>query len=231
MNRRPRKNVAGWMKTVLAIAPLLVAGATFAASKGEFRQHDAHEHGHGTVDIVVEGEELVVEIRIPAVNVVGFEHAPRDDAERERVRTALMPFRDASSVIGLPPDAECEIEETEAVLFSMDRDEHHDGDARHDDEEHDDEEHAKEAERHEDHAKEDDDDHAEHAADADGEAHSELHASYHFHCHAPERLARIEVLAFEHLHDAEELEVRIVTPAMQSATELHTGETVVDLVP
>ena len=220
MNRRSRMGVAGWMKTVLALAPSLVAGVALAASKGEVRQHDAHEHGHGTVDIVVEGEELVVEIRIPAVNVVGFEHAPRDDAEREKVRTALVPFRDASSVIGLPPDAECEIEETEAVLFSMDRDEHHDG-----------EEHAKEAEPHEDHAKEEDDDHPEQAADAGGEAHSELHASYHFHCHAPERLARIEVLAFEHLHDAEELEVRIVTPAMQTATELHPGETVVDLVP
>ena len=36
---------------------------------------------------------------------------------------------------------------------------------------------------------------------------------------------------FEHLHDAEEIEARVVTPAVQTAMELHPGEAVVELTP
>ena len=36
---------------------------------------------------------------------------------------------------------------------------------------------------------------------------------------------------FEHLHGAEEIDVRIVTPSAQLAMELHPGETVVELTP
>ena len=104
------------MRPAAALAATLLAGAALAASDGERREHDAHEHGHGALDIVVEGEELVMELRIPAVNVVGFEHAPGDDSEREAIRQALVPFGERRrSVIGLPAEAECEVEEAEAA--------------------------------------------------------------------------------------------------------------------
>ena len=46
-----------------------------------------------------------------------------------------------------------------------------------------------------------------------------------------ERLDRIETRVLEHLHDVEEIDVRVVTPTAQLATELHPGSTVVDLTP
>ena len=65
----------------------------------------------------------------------------------------------------------------------------------------------------------------------DGEPHSELHASWHFHCHATGRLDRVEIPALARLHDVEEIDVRIVAPNVQRATELRPGATVVELVP
>ena len=258
--------------TVLACA--ILTGVAFAASEDGHREHEAHEHGRGMLDIVAEGEELVVEFRIPAANVVGFEHAPRDDAEHEAVRMAAETFRDPASVLALPAEAECEVEEAEAGIVGMGAEEH-DDDHAHEGEDHDEDEHAKEEheeegedhehakeeheeegeghdhakeeheeegeghdhakEEHEeegeghDHAKEEHDEHDEHSADSDGEAHSELRATYHFHCHAPDRLVRIEVGVFEHLRDAEEIDVRVVTATAQTAMELHPGETVVEL--
>ena len=219
-----------------ALACALCAGAAFAASDGEHREHDAHEHGHGTLDIALEGEELVVELRIPAVNVVGFEHAPRDDAEREAVRQAMVPFGDAASVLVLPAEAECEVEKVDAEIFSMtheddeeeghrDEDGHdHEGDENGDG--HGTDEHAKD--EHEEH---EEDAHEEHDPDSGAEAHSEMHATYQFHCHAPGRIGRVDVRVFEHLRDAEEIDVRIVTPTAQLATELNPGSTVVELSP
>ena len=211
-----------WTHAALVAVPVLLASTALAASEGEYREHDAHEHGHGTLDIVVEGAALVAELRIPSVNVVGFEHAPRDDAEREAVRRALVPFMDAASVLVPSAQAQCEVEEAEAVIASMDREEHHDGDESGEGEE-------SEGEGHDEAETEAETETGEQAEGSGAEAHSELHASYHFRCAAPDRLVRIEVRVFEHLHDAEELEVRVVTPDAQMAMEVHPGEAVIEL--
>ena len=203
-----RTAASGWMLFLVCS----LAGAALSASEDEHREHGAHEHGRGTLDIAVEGEELVVEFRIPAVNVVGFEHAPRDDAEREAVRRALAPFQDAASLLVPSIEAECELETLHAGLWSMDLEEAGEGEA-HGHEEHEHGEHEHEEEEHAD------------------EAHSELRATYHFHCHAPEELSVMEVRAFEHLLDADEIDVRVVTPGTQRAMELHPPETRVELAP
>ena len=250
------------LRPVLAALPMLAAGAAFAASESGHREHGAHEHGHGTLDVAVEGEDLVIEFRIPAVNAVGFEHAPGTDAEREAVRQALARFGDPAAVVVPSPDAECEPERTEVGFPGMDHggshepheeDGHgheHEGDG-HEQDGHADGEHGhaqaedggheheedgsareKDEDEHHDHGHDEhrDGEHdGEPGADSGAEAHSELHATYHFHCHAPERLDRIQVRVFELLHDAEEIEVRVVTPALQKATELHPGDTVVEL--
>ena len=182
-----------------------LASSAWAANH-EHRDHDAHAHGHGTLDIVVEGETALIELRMPGVNVVGFEHAPKDDAEHEAVRQALEPLRDGAAVFVPAPEADCAIEEAAAEISAVAPDDHHDG------------EHAE-------------DEHAGHVADSGEEAHSELHATYRFRCGAPERLDRIETRVLEHLHDVEEIDVRVVTPTAQLATGLHQGSTVVDLTP
>ena len=226
MNIVQRLDLARRMRPATALAATFLAGAAFAASDGEHREHDAHEHGHGALDIVVEGEELVIELRIPAVNVVGFEHAPKDDAEREAVRQALVPFGDAASLFVLPAEAECEVEEAEAAIVSMGHeDEHADGDGH--DHEKDGHDHEKDGHDHE----KDGHDHEKDGSDSDAEEHSELRATYHFHCHAPEQLGEIDVRVFEHLLDAEEIDARVVTPAAQLAMELDSESTVVRLAP
>lgn len=233
----PRLDVALLKQSAIVFACAVPLTVALAASDGEHREHEAHEHGRGMLDIVAEGEELVVEFRIPAANVVGFEHAPGDDAEREAVRKAAETFRNPASVLVLPAEAECEVEEAEAGIVGMGAEDHdeehgHEGeDHDHDADEHAKEEHDEEEGEDHDHAKEEHEEHDEHSADSDGEAHSELRATYHFHCHAPERLVRIDVRVFEHLLDAEEIDVRVVTATAQTAMELHPGETVIELSP
>ena len=216
--------------SMLAALPMFVAGAAFAASEDGHREHGAHEHGRGTLDVAVEGEELVAELRMPAVNVIGFEHAPGTDAEREAVRQALARFKDPAAVLVPSPDAECEPEQVEAGFPGMGPGgprEHHDEDEH--EHEHDDDGQAENKGEDEHHGHDEHDDDGHEPGEPGMEAHSELHATYHFHCHAPERLDRIQVHVFELLHDAEEIEVRVVTPTLQKAMDLHPGETVVEL--
>ena len=234
MNSIRGLTVARRIRPVTALGCALLAGVALAASDDEHREHDPHEHGRGMLDIVLEGEELVAELRIPAVNVVGFEHAPGDDAEREAVREAVARFANAAAVLVPTADADCELEDVEAEIAGTD----HDGRWRvgaqgsmeegHEGEDHDEDAHAKNEHEEDEH---EEDEHAKNAGESGAEAHSELHATYRFHCHAPGRLARIDVRVFELLHEAEEIGVRVVTPNAQTAMDLHPGETVVEISP
>ena len=73
----------------------------------EFEQHAAHEHGKVMINVALEEKQLVIELDSPAVNVVGFEHAPRTDDERAAVRTASDLLKSGKGLFGLPKDALC----------------------------------------------------------------------------------------------------------------------------
>ncbi|MFO1427935.1 MAG: DUF2796 domain-containing protein [Steroidobacteraceae bacterium] len=81
--------------SVLGVVTALVA-ARLALSADELAAQHVHQHGHVTANVALDGSRLTLEIEVPAINVVGFERAPRDAAERGRVatpRTAGSPPR------------------------------------------------------------------------------------------------------------------------------------------
>lgn len=43
----------------------------------EYRQHGTHVHGEGELLIVLEENKLEMSFRIPAMDLIGFEHAAR----------------------------------------------------------------------------------------------------------------------------------------------------------
>jgi hypothetical protein len=93
---------------IRACACALGVTATFAVHADEFEQHGAHEHGKITINAVLENQELSIELDAPAINVVGFEHAPRTDAENAAVRDAAALLKGAQGLFGFPPAARCQ---------------------------------------------------------------------------------------------------------------------------
>lgn len=200
-----------------AMALAVLAGA---ASAEETRHADAHEHGHGTFRMVVEDDHAVIEIAVPAFDIVGFEHAPSTAAQRAALANAAATLGRPDSLFAMPGAAECAIGRI-AIGFGAtgghDPEDHDDHD---DHEDHGDTEHAHE----DDHAHEDHDDPAK-----GGETHSEVTASYLFACAHPEALDRIEFGYFEAFPDAEELAVVILSAAGQNAGDVDRNETVFEI--
>lgn len=62
------------------------AGTAWAAGK-------AHEHGALKLDVAIEGHELTIEMEAPLDNLLGFERAPRTDAERKAAADVLARLR------------------------------------------------------------------------------------------------------------------------------------------
>lgn len=82
MNRR---TVAA-LTHCLAFAMACAAGTAWAAGK-------AHEHGALKLDVAIEGSKLTIAMAAPMDNLLGFERAPRNDAERTAAANVLARLR------------------------------------------------------------------------------------------------------------------------------------------
>jgi hypothetical protein len=79
----------------------------------EFEQHRAHEHGKVTLNVAIDASTFLVELDAPAVNVVGFEHAPGTAGERAAAQKASQLIKAGRGLIGFPPAAECRFSRTD----------------------------------------------------------------------------------------------------------------------
>jgi hypothetical protein len=65
---------------------------TFAAAPA-WSAGKAHEHGALKLDVAIEGNKLTIAMEAPLDNLLGFERAPRTDAERKAAAEVLARLR------------------------------------------------------------------------------------------------------------------------------------------
>ena len=184
---------------ISALAISLIA--TQAAAEEGHKHLDAHEHGAGELMVALEGSELLIELRLPGMDVVGFEHAPENHAQHEAIDTAADKLKTAANVVELPGAAKCALEEAHIKApFAEDKHENEHG-------------HEKE------HG------HDEHKDEHKGEMHSEFMAEYHFHCDAPQNVDTLNVKAFATFPTLEEVDYQLVGPKGQKGGELEPHNT------
>lgn len=94
------------------LAPAFLAGGCAAACLA-FAQGHPHEHGVARVEVAVEGRALDVRLESPLDNLVGFERAPRNDAERKRVDAALRLFDRSGTLFAADPAGDCRLQGVE----------------------------------------------------------------------------------------------------------------------
>ena len=153
----------------------------------------AHEHGVGTLSIAVEGHDVEIELTVPGSDVVGFEHIPSSESERQAVITGAEILRNVNGIVILSPEAKCRVEDVAVASGLME-------------------------DKKGDHG----DDHKHEAKDKDDykEVHSEFVAHYHFHCDNPKLLTSATLDFFKAFPSAHELKAKWITPRGQSAAEL-----------
>lgn len=72
---------------------LALVGLTFAqhdhSDDGTFVEEGAHVHGVANLQVVVDGDALLLDFTTPAINLIGFEYEPKDEAEIAAVEDAI----------------------------------------------------------------------------------------------------------------------------------------------
>ena len=192
--------MAGLM--VLLIIPMV---AMAERDDHDHREHKAHAHGHGQLNIALEGNELHIELDSPAANIVGFEYAARTDQERRQVNEAMHELQQPESLFVTEADAGCH-----SIHVNVDADliagKSHAGHQEQDhDKDHHKEGHGKEAHHDEDHHK---------------ETHSDVSVQYVFRCAHTGNLKSIYVKLFERFPNTETLKVQFIGESGQKAVTL-----------
>ena len=231
---------------IAACTALLLCSSPPSFAQTE-RELDAHEHGVATLDVALDGTRLYLDLATPAYNVLGFEHAPSTDEQRQTVSNARALLE--SDVPFVPdPAAGCTLEEASVTIELAEEDAHGDeghGEEGHSDEEahghdeHADEEHSdEEAHGHDEHGDEEhageehsDDEAHGHEEHADGAVHSDIETSHVFACERSQYLGRVTTTLFDAFPGFTEIDVQVAGPGGQTALELSPGRTVVDLEP
>ena len=104
----------------LALGLACVAGTQSIAD--EFRSRGVHEHGSATVDIAVQDATVEIALHSPAINVIGFEHAPRSAEEKAALAQANRVFGSPQGLFSIPTGAGCESTSVTLAPITYERD-------------------------------------------------------------------------------------------------------------
>ena len=170
---------------LLLAASIGVTGTAFASSG-----HDAHVHGAGALNVVVEGKDVAMELTLPGADVVGFEHKAENETDIKAVRDALDTLESAANIFALPAKAGCEVVEAHAESSLL---EDKGNQVRTDEHKHENQSEPR---------------------------HGDFAAVYAFECASPDALRDIEVKLFVLFPSLEEVMVQTVTAKGQWAKEL-----------
>lgn len=192
--------------TVGACAAALTAGP-FARAQ-EHRELGAHEHGIGQLDIGIDGSQIAMDLHVPGMDIVGFEHAPSTDAEREQLAAALATLESPLSLFVLPEAAGCRVIEAKAEL---EVEEHHDHEAHEEGEAHDHEAHEEDHDHDAHEEGEDHDEHEHHDEHGEEGGHTEFDVEYLLTCEDIKAADRMEFAYFSAFSGAQALQVQLAT--------------------
>jgi hypothetical protein len=178
---------------------------TAAGAEEEHRELGAHVHGHGTLNMAIEDKRVSMELEVPGMDIVGFEHAASTDEQKVAVDKAKARLERPLGVFSLPAAAGCTVAEAKVAVEA----EHH-----HDDDDDKDAGHADAKDEH---------GHDEHAG------HNQFHATYALDCANPAELTTITFDYFTLFAGAHDLTVSVVTGKGQSQFEVSRSKPTLDL--
>ena len=198
------------LHTILFSAGVLTAVPALAAEV--HRELGPHQHGHGILNIAVEKNRVSMDLDVPGLDIVGFEHKPESADQKAVAQKAEKQLGDALALFKVPASAQCKVAEAKV---SIEAEGAHGAGG---------EKEIAVAEQKPSPAE----------TDAKGgspeqEGHNEYNVSYVLDCAQPSKITSIEFGYFKAFAGAKALTVNIVSQNAQNAYEVTREKPVLDL--
>src|SRR5262245_33600479 len=180
------------MKTIGAVVVFGAFAVHPAAAQTVHRELGPHEHGRGTLNIAVEGNRVSMELEVPGMDIVGFEHEAKTRKDKATLEMAKQKLSAPLSLFKFPASAGCRVTEAKVDVEA--------GEHNHATKEGKtvDTSKSSEKERH----------------------HFEFHNQYSVECASPASITTIEFGYFNTFPGAEKLDVNLITAKGQNKYEV-----------
>lgn len=166
----------------------------------EHRHHEAHVHGKAELNLLIDGTTIAIELKSPALNVLGFEHEPETNEERGIVKQAKKKLSNYKNIFSIA-DLNCQVTEYEIESpYESEHEEGHHGHKHHDEEYH----------------SEDDD-------------HDDYYLSYSLKCENTNELKIIEIKLFDNFEGFEIIEATWINQTNAGRSELSSKQKIIKL--
>ena len=187
------------MKNILIVAVCLFVSFDILAQVS--RQKDSHEHGAAIIKMVMEDEKLQVEFEVPSESLIGFEHFPKSQSNREKFNEAIKILSDPSKFFSKPIKAECLLVgmNVSQSLFSNEEEHGHD-------------------ESEEEHG---------HDESEKSEIHSEFKSNYYWNCQHLDEIDSIGTQLMTFFPRIEEIRVNWISNNGQGSLELESKDNLI----
>ena len=164
------------------------------------RQKDSHEHGAAIIKMVMEDEKLQIEFEVPSESLIGFEHFPKSQSNRENFNKAIKVLSDPSELFSQPIKAECLLVgmNVSQSLFSNEEEHGHD-----------------ESEKEEEHG---------HDESEKSEIHSEFKSNYYWNCQHLDEIDSIGTQLMSFFFGIEEIRVNWISNNGQGSLDLESKD-------
>jgi hypothetical protein len=202
--------------TSIALLATAMAAAP-AAAEEKHRELGPHVHGHGTLNIAVEGSRVSMELEVPGMDIVGFEHSATTAEQKATVDKANALLAEPLSLFKVPASAGCRVAEAKVAIEPEHEHEHEDAD----------EDHAAASSGTEG-AEPANEEHEEHEHEGH-EGHNQFHVTYALDCAKPANLTSIAFDYFKSFAGAHDLTVNVVTAKAQNTYEVSRDKPALDL--
>jgi hypothetical protein len=177
--------------TLIAVIPSLI-GVPIASA----HEPTAHVHGRATLEVAIEGGSVQISLDSPLDSLLGFERAPRNEKERQSVREMSRKLRQSDHAFVVPPQSQCRLDSVQLESAVIEQ--------------------SLLAAGSDSNAVKDRDKSSVNSPDV----HSELSATWHFQCAAPESLQGVKVSLFQYFPSLKRIDAAVVGPKGQSRTRL-----------
>ena len=171
------------------------------------RQKDSHEHGAANLKIALEGEKLQVEFEVPSESLIGFEHFPKSQSNRENFRNAIKILSIPSKLFSISREGECLLVgmNISQSLFSNEEEHGHD-------------------ESEDENGKDESEDEHGHDESEKSEIHSEFKSNYSWNCQHLDEIDSIGTQLMTVFPKIEEIRVNWISNNGQGSLELESKE-------
>ncbi|HRH81419.1 MAG TPA: DUF2796 domain-containing protein [Thiobacillaceae bacterium] len=98
-------------RLILPLLALAAAPALAGELGHEHHAHGAHQHGVAQLEVAVDGPTLTIRLESPLDNLLGFEHAPRTEKQKQAAQGLLAALRRGDGLFTPTATAGCKLNE------------------------------------------------------------------------------------------------------------------------